>query len=377
MKTMKPVDVLIVGAGISGAFCAYLLMRQGLTVALVDDPHRAGIGSNNNPGGLNPLHGPGIPGPMATFALKALGLHREHAPHIAELCARPVPIRPVVRYELALNDTEAAALQPMQSLYNRTEGFAASQVDHTHFLREEPLANPLFQSVLRLEGNYLVDAAGYTATIRDAARALGAQSVGATVRGFLRERGNVVGVMTDNGPLYAARIVVAAGAWLGELIAELGFSLPMSPVKGQLLHIRHPARDDVTHHLSRGGTGIYAHRPGEFLIGGTQEQAGFDPSPTAEGREDLWHQAEALLPGIRAAETCAQLVGFRPTFPDLQPMVGYVPGYTEVLVLGGGWSKGMLYAPALAEAAVGLITQAPSLVDLPAALSVARLQSPD
>jgi glycine oxidase len=311
---------------------------------------------------------------MATFALQALALHREHAPHIADLCGRAVPFRPVVRYELAFNDTEAAALQPMQSLYNSTEGFSASRVDRSHFLHEEPLANPSLQSVLRLEGNYLVDAAAYTGTVRDAARTLGARHVTATVHGFQREHGRVIGVMTDQGPLHAAQVVLAAGAWLGELVAELGFSLPISPVKGQLLHIRHPARGVMAHHLSRGGTGIYAHHPGEFLIGGTQEQVGFDANPTAEGREDLWRQAEVLLPGIRATETCAQLVGFRPTFPDLQPMVGHLPEHGEVIVLGGGWSKGMLYAPALAEAAVGLITQAPSLVDLPAELSVARFK---
>jgi len=94
-------------------------MRQGLTVALVDDPRRAGIGSNNNPGGLNPLHGPGIPGPMATFALKALGLRREHQLQIAGLCGRREPILNVTSRHFA-GESHTDMLEP------RNPAFAAA-----------------------------------------------------------------------------------------------------------------------------------------------------------------------------------------------------------------------------------------------------------
>lgn len=368
-----PADVIVVGGGVTGAFCAYLLSRQGLDVLVVDDRHRAGVGSRNNPGGLNPLHGPGIPGSMSDFALKAFDLHFDHASHIRELLGRKLPLRPVIRYELALDQRELDALQAMQSLYDETRDFSASRLDRATFLALEPQANPAVLAALRLEGNAVVDGAAYTDAILDASGLLGARGLSTRMRGFLQQGERVIGVMTDEGPLHAGRIVLAAGAWLGQLLAELGISFPVAPVKGQLLHISDPGRRSCTHHLSCGGTGLYALGAGEFLIGGTQEQAGFDGDATADGREDLWRQAERLVPAIRTSETLDQLVGFRPTTPDLQPFAGPIPGFDNLMVAGGGWSKGMLYAPALAAAAVATLMGSSSCAELPSCLQVHRL----
>lgn len=365
-------DILVVGGGVTGAFCAWLLALEGHSVSVVDDGNRAGAGSRNNPGGLNPLHGPGIPGSTASIAREALAMHLQHAPRIGELCGRDITLRPVVRYELALNEHEALALQATHALYEATEGFASASLTADEFRHIEPMASAAVQAVLRLEGNYLVDSAAYTESILAAAGALGVRRIHATVHGFLEDQDRVHGVMTDEGRLNAGHFVLAAGSWVGGLVAPLGVSLPIKPVKGQLLKVRHAERRHANHHVSRGGTGIYVSAPGEFLIGGTQEDAGFDIEATLSGREELWRQAEQLIPGIRSAELCAQPVGYRPTAPDLQPVVGTLPAHPNIHVAGGGWSKGMLLAPMLAKAVVGAICGAND-EEIPPLMHLARL----
>lgn len=55
------------------------------------------------------------------------------------------------------------------------------------------------------------------------------------VSGFVREGGRVIGVQTDDGVLAADEVVLSAGAWSGDLLQTLGLSLPVEPVKGQMI----------------------------------------------------------------------------------------------------------------------------------------------
>jgi glycine oxidase len=146
----------------------------------------------------------------------------------------------------------------------------------------------------------------------------------------------------------ADHVVIAAGAWTAELTAQLGVSLPVEPVRGELLRVRHGSRQ-VYHHLTCGPIGIYATEEGDLLLGGTQERVGFDDVPSEAGREILWSHAERLVPGIRGSRLIEQIVGLRPTTPDFQPVLGLLPGWANVQVASGGWSKGMLLAPFMAQ----------------------------
>ena len=55
------------------------------------------------------------------------------------------------------------------------------------------------------------------------------------VEGFIREGDQVVGVNTSAGEIRGDHVVLAAGAWSGELLGSLGLDLPVEPVKGQMI----------------------------------------------------------------------------------------------------------------------------------------------
>jgi glycine oxidase len=103
--TDRSADVVIVGGGIAGMTSAYYLAKAGVPSVVVE---RDAIGSHASGfayGGLSPLSGFGIPGPMAEIAQDGMRLHRELAKNLLEETGIDVDFR--MRSSLALALTEA------------------------------------------------------------------------------------------------------------------------------------------------------------------------------------------------------------------------------------------------------------------------------
>ena len=64
---MSSPRIVVGGGGIAGAFT--ILARVGAAVTLVEREEIGAQASGNNAGGLNPLHGAGMPGTMQALAL--------------------------------------------------------------------------------------------------------------------------------------------------------------------------------------------------------------------------------------------------------------------------------------------------------------------
>lgn len=175
------------------------------------------------------------------------------------------------------------------------------------------------------------------------------------------EQGRVRGLICDGTPLAAAAVVVAAGAWSGELLAAAGLRLDVQPVKGQMLRLASPgsAARPVTV-----GEGIYVipRADDQVLVGSTVEHVGFDTRPTPEARERLRTEAEALCPWLRDAPLLQHWAGLRPGSPEGVPSIG--PGPLPGLWLNTGHHRnGLALAPTSAERLAGALAAA--LADAP------------
>jgi sarcosine oxidase, subunit beta len=105
-------DVVIVGGGIVGMVTAYYLAKAGVPSMVIE---RDAIGSHASGyayGGLSPVSGFGIPGPLAEVSQEGMRLHRELAESVAEETGIGIDFR--VRSSLALAFTEAD-VQRLQS----------------------------------------------------------------------------------------------------------------------------------------------------------------------------------------------------------------------------------------------------------------------
>ena len=69
-------DVVIVGGGAAGCSVAYHLALQGVQSTVIEGRGIGSQASGFSAGGLNPLQGTGIPGPLGPLAMESYQMHR-------------------------------------------------------------------------------------------------------------------------------------------------------------------------------------------------------------------------------------------------------------------------------------------------------------
>ncbi len=156
------------------------------------------------------------------------------------------------------------------------------------------------------------------------------------------DAGRVAGVaLADGQSLAAGQVVLAAGAWSAQVAgAELdatrpGATVPVRPVRGQLLRLRDPAGPGLLSSVIRFEGGYVVPRAdGRYVLGATVEERGFDVEPDVGGVYELLREAHEIVPGISELKIEELCVGLRPGTPDNAPAIG--AGSPEGLLLGDG-----------------------------------------
>lgn len=182
------------------------------------------------------------------------------------------------------------------------------------------------------------------------------------VQGFLRDEGRICGVETSDGLIEADRVVLAAGAWSGELLAKLGLALAVEPVKGQMILYK-CAADFLPSMVLANGRYAIPRKDGHILVGSTLEYAGFDKTPTDEALVSLQASAVALLPALADAEVVGHWAGLRPGSPEGIPYIGEVPEYPGLWLNCGHFRNGLVLAPASCQLLADLMLGREPIVD--------------
>jgi D-amino-acid dehydrogenase len=167
--------------------------------------------------------------------------------------------------------------------------------------------------------------------------------------------------------LQCGALVVAGGAWSAELGELLGSPLPITPTKGQIVHLKTTQESGgwpivqplLTHYL-------VPWPGGRVACGGTFEAgAGFSATVTAAGLHELFRECLVVAPGLADAEYLFTRVGLRPTSPDDRPVVGVVPGWGNVWAATGHGANGLLLGPYTAALLAAHIVGGPTATPLP------------
>ncbi|MFF4959975.1 NAD(P)/FAD-dependent oxidoreductase [Streptomyces sp. NPDC001222] len=324
-------DVVVVGAGMVGAACAWYAARAGLDVALVDRGPVAGGTTGAGEGNL--LVSDKAPGPELELALMSLRLWAELAEELG----------PAVEYETKGGVVVASAPEDLAALTDfaagqRAAGVSAVEVaaDGLHEL-EPRLAPGLAGGVLYPQDCQVMPAL----TAAHLVRASGVRLLtGRTVTEVPRTpRGAVRGVRTDRGTIHAGAVVNAAGTWGGELAERAGVGLPVLPRRGFVLvteplprTVRHKvyaadyvadvASDSAALQTSPVVEGTAA---GPVLIGASRERVGFDRSFSLPAVRALAAGATRLFPFLERVRAMRAYLGFRPYLPDHLPAIGADP----------------------------------------------------
>lgn len=202
------------------------------------------------------------------------------------------------------------------------------------------------------------------------------QRLGATlhlhtpVDALLQEGERVIGVQSGAQRYRTGKVLICAGAWSARLCATLGVSVPIRPMRGQMLLFAphaHPLRRIVL----RDGRYLIPRRDGRILCGSTLEDVGFDKSVTHSAAAELQAFARDLLPSLADVRPERHWAGLRPGSPQGIPLIGAVPGHAGLFINAGHFRNGVVLAPASALLAADLLLGRPPVLD-PAPYALVR-----
>lgn len=381
MSRSSSADVAVVGGGLVGACVAHELACAGASVSLID-ASLSGRASDAGAGIVSPetFHEPdqewfdfGVgaarhlrsllarlsedgldPGPdaFAECGSLVLALAEHEDPWFTDVAALVTARTPEITEISA--DEARAMFPPLGRLWRALHSPSAARVD----------GRTLRNSVCG-------------ASKRRGITILSMEAIGVDRRGD-----RVMAVRGPDEVVHCGALVVAGGAWSGGATSWLGVELPVTPTKGQIVHV---AVSD-TGPSGEGGAGsdrwpivqpvlnfyLVPWPGGRVACGGTFEpDAGFDVRPTAGGVRDLLRECVAIAPGLANATFLEVRVGLRPTSADDRPLLGPLPGLANVHVCTGHGANGLLLGPySAALVAAGIVGAGPAMV---APYGVARL----
>ena len=141
----------------------------------------------------------------------------------------------------------------------------------------------------------------------------------------------------DETTITCDQAVLCCGAWSKTIIKEL----PIFPVKGQMFSIQGPT-NKLNTILFGNNTYLVPRDDGLVIVGATVEKnAGFKQGNTPSGIKQLNNGLKLLFPEGAAWPHMEHWWGFRPTTPDLKPIIGKSP-YERLYIATGHYRNGVL-----------------------------------
>jgi glycine oxidase len=337
-------DVAIVGAGIVGCSIAFELAKAGMRVCVLE---RGGIGEESSAAAAGMLSGQhGVMTFEARYRLHHEGreLHATLAEELRELTGLDVEFCRWGLLELLFTPREVRAADRCYELQTQA-GLRVERLSREDTLKLEPMVTPDIQGAIRYPDEAHVHNGRLTIALAEAARRTGVElRSGEPAVALLRQGERVVGVRSPNDTVQAETVIIANGAWSADLLRPLGLTVPVRPMRGQMLAVRTVPRliNEVIY-----GHHMYAvPRPdGETLIGATVEDIGFRKEVTLEGLEELVQAGRRITPGLMQAPVARTWAGLRPGSPDGLPLVGPVDGIPGLLLAVGHYRNGILLGP--------------------------------
>ena len=356
-------EVVIVGGGAAGCAVAYYLGLAGVKATIVEREGVASQASGISVGGLNPLQGAGIPGPLGPLALESHRMHLDLWDTLKDETGIDCDGQIVSILKVAFGEEELSELKETEEIFNPVEGFEARWLDSKEVSDLEPRISSEVIRGLYTRGNAVVDSYKYTLALFQAAEAHGAKVHSGSMHGLERATRRVTGVRLEEETIPCDQLVLAMGSWARQAESWLDTYIPIDPLKGEFLRFDVPG-PPLAHYIVGAGGSLHPKPDGLVWSGTTEEWRGFDNETTDSARKSILQRAIKLVPDMAQAQLVLHTACLRPMAPDGFPIIGRLPGWDNVYVTNGGGRKGILLSTGMGKSLSDLMTQGKTQLDV-------------
>jgi glycine oxidase len=181
------------------------------------------------------------------------------------------------------------------------------------------------------------------------------------INGFSISGRQITAADASGGAVFASQYLVCAGAWSRRLLGALRLTLPLFPVRGQMLLLKLPS-PPISRVVIVGPRYLVPRDDGRVLVGSTEDHVGFNRKTVAADLEQLHEFALRLVPALGSAKVEGSWAGLRPGTHDGLPFLGPIPGFENAWIASGHFRSGIHLAPGTAKIMTQLICGDKSII---------------
>jgi glycine oxidase len=350
-------DVVVIGGGIIGLTIARALAKRKLTVRVLEAGEPGQGASTAAAGMLAPQYeAAGGEAALLQLCLKSGELYPTFCAELYEESGIDPQYAAQGTLCPVFSDEESWRIVAFEAAQRRV-GLPIEILSPEEARYREPHLSPSCRGALFLPFDHRVHTRQLFQALFTATRAARVSIETHTpVHALALKKHTVVGVHTSRQLFPCRYAILAAGAWSGLVTQHRSFpSLPVRPVKGEIVQVDTPPARRLAHPLVASRCYLVPRDDGSLLIGATEVEAGFDVTVTAGAVATLIAAATAALPELATFPFRTAWAGLRPTAPDRLPLLGPY-GPQGLIVATGHYRKGILLAPITGELIAELIT---------------------
>jgi glycine/D-amino acid oxidase-like deaminating enzyme len=374
-------DVVIFGSGVNGLSIAYELSKRGRKVLIVEK-HELGSGASSSCDDMIFLQTkkPGILLEMALRSLELFKSLRSEAPCDLEFDTRGGTI-------LIEDQDQLSVMEDFVSKQVKC-GLDVEIIDAKALRKIQPYVSPHVIASTYGTRDSQVNPMLLMRAFFISATKLGMRLMRGTYPVSLSPRAGHWEVGLSSGETVEAESVVnATGAWSNEVTRLLGMELPITPRKGQII-VTEPIPDlgktnvlSATYIVSKLrprtdknadtvaerlglGFAFTGTENGNYLLGSTREDAGFDKATKTEALTLMAKQLKRFFPIMANIHFIRSFAGFRPSTEDGLPIIGELPGNPGFFVAAGHEGDGIALSPITGRVVADLVERKEPEFDL-------------
>jgi len=354
-------DILVIGAGITGAAAALELVQAGAKVEIVERYGAAAMASGWTLAGVRQSARDPAELPLALEAVRLW-------PELAYRLGAEIGYRQHGNLRLARNTAEIDTLRALVDSQTAAGLDLTLLTDITDVLEIAPALSPMVMAASWCPTDGHADPVATVNAYLDKAVRLGARlSTGETILALLTEGNRVTGVKTDRRTISAGAVMAAPGILVNALIEPLGQSIPLRhPIVAVLRTTVQPPLLKPVLGVANADMAARQEISGRLRVtSGAQVWTGsielVDGKPVVRPQMrrvmETIGRISTVLPAFAKSEIESVWGGILDLTPDALPVIDRVPGFENLIVAAGfsghGFGIGPVTGPLAADLALG------------------------